>query len=125
MMSNAKKQPGNGWIAVDLDGTLAEYTHWVSETHIGPPIPRMVKRVKRWLKQGYDVRVFTARACRPLSSHEGLKVRFAITNWCGEHIGQRLPVTNEKDYEMIEIWDDRAMAVEGNTGRKLGGRSRV
>ena len=28
-----------GYIAVDLDGTLAEYNGWVEELHIGPPIP--------------------------------------------------------------------------------------
>ena len=30
----------------DLDGTLAEYNGWVSEEHIGDPIPAMVERVK-------------------------------------------------------------------------------
>ena len=38
-----------------------------------------------------------------------------------EHIGRRLIVTCVKDYEMIELWDDRAVAVEFNTGRYLGG----
>lgn len=34
----------NGWIGVDLDGTLAHYDHWRGETHIGPPIAPMVDR---------------------------------------------------------------------------------
>jgi hypothetical protein len=50
-----------GWIAVDLDGTLAVYDKWVDESHIGPPISRMVERVKTWLTEGTEVRVFTAR----------------------------------------------------------------
>ena len=39
----------NGWIGVDLDGTLAHYEGWQGETHIGAPISAMVERVKRWL----------------------------------------------------------------------------
>jgi hypothetical protein len=94
-----------GWIAVDLDGTLAEYTEWVSDTHIGRPIPRMVVRVREWLQQGRDVRIFTARVTKPLRP-EALE---AIYRWCNEHIGQVLPVTNVKDYAMLELWDDRCV----------------
>jgi hypothetical protein len=36
-----------GWIGVDLDGTLAESTKWVSPSHIGEPIHKMVERVKK------------------------------------------------------------------------------
>ena len=50
-----------GWIGVDLDGTLAEYAGWVSEEHIGHPVPMMLERVKAWLAEGKDVRIFTAR----------------------------------------------------------------
>jgi len=51
----------NGWIGVDLDGTLAYYDEWRGLYHIGEPIPAMVDRVKRWLAEGRDVRIFTAR----------------------------------------------------------------
>lgn len=51
----------SGWIGVDLDGTIAEYHGWVSPTHIGAPIPKMVERVKVWLSEGKEVRIFTAR----------------------------------------------------------------
>lgn len=108
------------WIAVDLDGTLAEYTEWRGETHIGAPIAPMVKRVKDWLADGYEVRIFTARA-----SHLTPPMKEAFDSWCEEHIGQVLPMTNTKDYQMVELWDDRAIAVEQNTGRVLGGRSRL
>ena len=50
-----------GWIGVDLDGTLAEYDGWVGPQHIGKPVPLMVDRVKRMLDYGEDVRIFTAR----------------------------------------------------------------
>ena len=51
----------DGWIGVDLDGTLAEYDKWVSPTHIGKPILRMVKRVQKWLAEGRQVKIMTAR----------------------------------------------------------------
>lgn len=41
-----------GWIGVDLDGTLAHYDGWKGADHIGEPIPAMVERVKQWLSEG-------------------------------------------------------------------------
>jgi hypothetical protein len=98
-----------GWHGVDLDGTLAEYHGWKSETHIGKPIPKMVDKVKDWLANGEDVKIFTARA----TIKEAVK---AIEEWCIKHIGQKLEVTNKKDFAMIDLWDDRAKEVEKNTG---------
>jgi hypothetical protein len=51
----------NGWIGVDLDGTLAHYDGWVNTFHIGDPVPLMAARVRQWLENGEDVRIFTAR----------------------------------------------------------------
>ncbi|MGD9728204.1 MAG: hypothetical protein AB7R40_23125 [Nitrospiraceae bacterium] len=105
-----------GWIGVDLDGTLAEYHGWQGPDHIGPPIDLMVKRVKRWLADGEDVRIFTARVA---DDPDGA-ARVAIQQWCEQFIGTVLPVTNVKDYGMIELWDDRVVAVSRNEGRILG-----
>jgi len=99
----------NAWIGVDFDGTLAEYNGWVSAEHIGKPIPVMVDRVKAWLAEGLDVRILTART----EAHGHIMV------WCQEHIGRALPITNKKDFGMVELWDDRCVAVEANTGRML------
>jgi hypothetical protein len=100
----------NGWIGVDLDGTLAHYSGWVSETHIGEPVAPMVARVKRWLAEGRIVKIFTARA-------HSLRSVEAIQAWCQQHIGPVLEVTATKDYKMVELWDDRAVGVIPNTGR--------
>ena len=52
-------------IAVDFDGTLAEYEKGDYEKygveHLGAPIPEMVKTVKHALAAGDDVVIFTAR----------------------------------------------------------------
>ena len=101
----------NGWIGVDLDGTLAHYDGWKGKHHIGEPIPAMVKRVRAWLDQGREVRIFTARAHDV--AYPEIK---AIQDWCLKHIGQKLPVTCTKDFGMTELWDDRAVSVEPNTG---------
>jgi hypothetical protein len=107
------------WIAVDLDGTLAEHpsTEFVP-TIIGPPIPAMVDRVKAWLARGIEVRVFTARVASSGDPVWGdvAAITEAIQAWCVEHIGVALPVTATKDYQMWELWDDRAVQVLTNTG---------
>lgn len=101
-----------GWIGVDLDGTLAEYNGWRGPNDIGRPVRRMRVRVVRWLSEGKDVRIFTART---QDSYP------AIRRWCIKHLGRELPITNVKDYAMVEFWDDRAVQVEPNTGRRIDG----
>lgn len=104
----------NGWIGVDLDGTLAEYKGWKGATVIGNPIPAMVDRVNNWLKNDIEVKIFTARV-NP-KSPDAEAAREAIMTWCVEHLGCELDITHEKDYGMIECWDDRAISVIPNTG---------
>lgn len=101
-----------GWIGVDLDGTLAEWHGSRGPDHIGKPIRRMRLRVVRWLAEGKDVRIFTARteASYP-----------AIEKWCLRHLGKKLPITNVKDYGCEQFWDDRAVQVVPNTGRRVDG----
>jgi len=119
----------HGWIGVDLDGTLAEYTHWKGAEHVGAPIPRMVERVKQWLAEGKEVRIFTARVW-PLGTlwaevetseykkrtAEAIVAKHAIERWCQEQFGRVLEITCIKDFGMIELWDDRAIGVIKNTG---------
>lgn len=104
-----------GWIGVDLDGTLAHYDTWRGIDHIGVPIKPMVDRVKQWLKDGVSVKIFTAR----VAGRDADQVRAYIDAWCLEHIGQVLPVTNVKDFQMVELWDDRAVQVRCNTGEPV------
>jgi hypothetical protein len=117
---------------VDLDGTLAHYEGWVSEEHIGEPIPAMAARVKQWLADGKEIRIFTARvdggqAALLLGDANGAKfenverIRGLIQDWSEKHFGVRLAVTNTKDYGMIELWDDRAVRVKINTGEPCCG----
>lgn len=116
-----------GWIAVDFDGTLATYDSWRGLAHVGEPIPEMVFRVRKWLAEGRDVRIFTARVYSdgtPDCDAEAKLARLAIAHWCDKHFGRVLPITNIKDFGMIELWDDRAVQVEANTGKLIGKSTR-
>lgn len=108
----------NGWYAVDLDGTLAVYDGWKGIDHIGEPVPAMVAWVKQMLAEGKDVRIFTARVCTDgaRAEWEANLARTVIQQWCLEHIGRVLLVTNVKDFGMISLYDDRCVQVEANTG---------
>ena len=99
----------SGWIGVDLDGTLAHYDGWAGPESIGAPVPKMVERVRRWLAEGREVRIFTARASVPAQIQP-------VKDWCRKHFGIELPVTNCKDFGMVELWDDRCVQVQPNTG---------
>lgn len=131
-----------GWIGVDLDGTLAHYDGWVSVEHIGPPVPLMLARVKAWLANGQDVRIFTARVFYDSRADTGTVRDYAeaqlakwrerrtqadraervIRDWCLLHIGQEVPITCVKDFAMMQIWDDRAVQIVPNTGQRADGQ---
>ncbi len=102
--------------AVDFDGTLAFYDGSKGPLHLGAPVPRMVAQIKRWLAQGDQVVIFTAR----VQNHDAAGIRPLIEAWSKRHIGQVLEVTNEKRHEFSDFYDDRAWRVEKNTGRIVG-----
>ncbi len=107
----------SGWIGVDLDGTLAEYGGWNGVGHIGAPVPKMLARVQRWVAEGQEVKIFTAR----VSGTDGEEARKHIQNWLLCHLGVVIPITNQKDYGMVELWDDRAVQIKLNTGERADG----
>jgi len=107
------RTPDKAWIGVDLDGTLAHYDHYRGDDFVGAPIEPMVRRVRKWVNDGKDVRLFTARAPHP-----------AIRKWMRQHLGVILPITRTKDPSMVLLIDDRAVGVERNTG-KLDNEARL
>jgi hypothetical protein len=115
-----------GWIGVDLDGTLSSDDGCLPPAfEIGPPIPKMLERVKAWLEEGKDVRIFTARANFVPGAEDSDYVDHQIQMieaWCEKHIGVVLPVTSKKDYYMVEYWDDRAVQVVRNLGCRVDGK---
>jgi hypothetical protein len=114
----------NGWVGVDLDGTLAHVddTKPFDPAVIGAPITPCVDAVKELIRMGVEVRIVTARAAGEYTVDAGgpplmnLKAVQLIQDWCEKHIGKRLTVQFWKDYAMNELWDDRAVQMMKNTG---------
>ena len=95
--------------AVDFDGTLAVYPAPEGQT-LGPPVPFMMERVREWLAKGETVKIFTARAGSP-------EQRGWVEAWLKEQGLPELEVTDRKDFGTMDIYDDRAVRVETNTGK--------
>ena len=96
-----------GWVGFDLDGTLAEnYESGKFDPNVvGAPIPGMVELAKKYIAEGYDVRLFTAR-----------DPHIAIRRWMKKYLGVVLPITNIQAKGLICLYDDRAVHVARNTG---------
>lgn len=121
MIDRAKDKRKAGWIGVDFDGTLAHYDRWRGLSHVGEPIKPMCDRVRAWLAEGKEVKIFTARISttdipHEIVAHQVRKIKTPIQNFCVREFAQTLEITNVKDFDMIELWDDRAVQVEKNTG---------
>jgi hypothetical protein len=135
-----------GWIGVDMDGTLAYYDKWTGWNEFGSPIPAMASRVIRWLHEGRDVRILTARIGLPMgitprwgvpaSSARYSRVKRhhckltgdkfsdrdmadAIGEWTLRNVGKTLWAQCYKDFMMVEYWDDRCVQVVPNTGLSI------
>jgi 2'-5' RNA ligase len=118
----APVDPESGWYGCDLDGTLAEYHGFEGLDKIGAPVgvdspDSALNTVKRWIAEGRDVRILSAR----ISHDPKGEAKAAIEAWTEQYLGKALPVTEKKDAKMITLLDDRAVQVEENTGRIVGG----
>lgn len=112
-----RKRGHVAWYGFDLDGTLAEHAEGAGIDTIGRPIPTMVERLKQHRADGYQVKIVTARVCDMGGIDQKARQASMIAAWCLEHLGFEPEVTNEKDFAMIALYDDRAIGVVRNTGR--------
>jgi|KBSSwiStaDraftv2_1062776.scaffolds.fasta_scaffold215264_3 hypothetical protein len=113
-----------GWIGVDLDGTLAYYNGWKGVENIGAPIPLMVSRVREWLANDQPIRIMTARVSPQRDESARQQAIDYIRVWLVQvfgDAGHSIPITHEKDFSMIELWDDRCVQVIPNTGERADG----
>ena len=93
-----------GFKGVDFDGTLVKE----NSSKINEPVMPMVERVRKWLEEGEDVIIFTARGYQR-----------TVEDFCVKYFGRPLQITNVKMRGQAEWYDDRAIAVERDTGRIL------
>jgi hypothetical protein len=95
------------WIGFDLDGTLSRTDnpgHFEPPYPIGEPIAEMVCVVRALAEAGVQVKIFTARACEPANVS-------IVKEWARKHGLGDLPVTHQKDYDLLRFYDDRAIQV--------------
>ena len=111
------------WAGFDLDGTLAKYDGWKGVDHIGDPVPAMVLMARLLHSMGKKVKVLTARVAPRDDGQGGDKARKYVEEWCEKNLGFVPEITHVKDASMAVLFDDRAIAVEQNTGKVLGGWS--
>lgn len=110
------------WIGFDLDATLAEWGEGTSNEQdinkIGNPIPLMLARLQEHMAAGHECRIVTARVSGPREDPMFVTTqRRMIEEWCEKWIGKKLAITNEKDFQMWILYDDRAKQVIPNTGQ--------
>lgn len=114
-MKNFRQKYGfsEPWVGVDLDGVLAFHPsrQWNGYDWIGKPITPMIRRVKRWLREGKTIKIFTSRV------EGGSTAITAIHKWLESQGLPKLEVTNVKDSGLSEIWDDLAIRVKFNKGQ--------
>ena len=107
------------WIACDLDGVLASH-YWNDQVEqddlkIGSPIWPMVERVREYLAEGWEVRIFTSRGAWA-TTLERLAIHHAIDEWCMAVFGQTFKITASKDPAMHAMLDDLAVRIVRNKG---------
>jgi hypothetical protein len=109
------------WIGFDLDGTLAKYNGWKGIDNIGEPVESqvLIAKLLHWL--GKKIKILTARVAPRDGKNDSAKAKEYVEEWCRKHLGFVPEVTYIKDASMIALFDDRAVSVEQNTGKILGG----
>ena len=100
-------------IYIDFDGTIATQKDGY-QREIGEPIMPMIDRINKWIKQGHNITIFTARA-----DYSDLMEKMDIEIFCVKHFGKILPITNKKSHNADLYIDDKAIRVERNTGKLL------
>jgi len=83
---------------------------WRGIEHIGEPIKPMIKFAKYLVSQGKKIKIFTARA----KNRDTISY---IHKWLKENGLPEFEVTNEKDFGMIMLYDDRCKQVVTNSGK--------
>jgi hypothetical protein len=79
----------------------------------------MVERVRNWLAAGHDVIIFTARVSTKWRIQRQRTERKGIEQWLQDNGLPKLIITCHKSPAFDEIWDDRAVEVQRNTGKAL------
>ena len=105
---------GKKCVAVDLDGTLIEYHGFKGDDCFGAFVPSVLKAVKRFQSDGWEVSIFTARVSEDgdKGAYAAHEIRKKLSTVGLGH----LEITSTKKKKFDLFLDDRAVSVEKNTG---------
>lgn len=87
------------YVAFDFDGTLVRYDRVYKPTEFGEPIQQMVELVKAYLKDGMEVRIFTARASYSGTDKKDVEAQIKFSADHGETL------TPEEALARIKYWN--------------------
>lgn len=90
----------SGWYGVDFDGCLAEYTKICAPGELGKPLQPMVDRVKKWIAEGIEVKIFTARAAYSGMTEKDIEAQIKFSEDFGENL------TRDEAIARIKYWND-------------------
>lgn len=107
-------------VAIDLDGTLAQYDGWKGVDVIGAPRPGALEFVTRLVAHGFDVVVYTARVQdrKGENGHEPEDVVYLVHQWLGINgfpVEVRVHGSIGKPMAVAYV-DDRSVKVPTNPG---------
>jgi hypothetical protein len=103
-------------VAIDLDGTLAEYNTWEGVYHIGPPVEKMVDIILKHISDGDTCIIFTSRLSDEV---EAPTVRHVIRAWLKQWNLPYMESTAIKRKEFKIFYDDRARRIAQNQGVRI------
>ncbi len=96
-------------IAVDFDGTLANYDGWTGENTLGTIRPDVVRVLRRLRYEGWKIIVHTTR------SPESIRQHLLQSNVPFDDINRNLDYTNHGCKPVATVyWDDRALRYSGD-----------
>lgn len=104
-----RSRKGRRIIAVDIDGTLAEFDQWRGYKHLGKPIKKIADKLRDEAKAGSYIIIHTVRIARPNGGILPQALR-ALVSWLdSNHISySEIWVGTGKPYGDSYI-DDRAI----------------
>jgi len=110
------------YIYVDFDDTLCRGP-FKSIIQCGEPVEGMCAKIKKVLEHGkYGIKVFSARFDSTKSKTETNMAVKVVQAWLYKQFGlqaSQIQCTANKGMDCVEIWDNRAVGVEDETGRLL------
>lgn len=97
-------------IAVDLDGTLAEYKKWIGVKVIGKPLPGAKEFLEELHRRGYRILIYTARTA---GRNKGKVQDNGLTKYTQEDLNaivENWLKKNDMPYDAIHFGDSKPAA---------------